>query len=305
MAHPWTAEVDLSAEQARALIDRQFPQLAPARVERIGEGWDNSAFRVDERLVFRFPRRKIAADLVLREARVLPLLAPHLHLSVPTPEYVGHSDETYPFPFTGYEFLDGATACSANWTEDARAANAAPLGRFLRELHGIPVTVETRAWAPGDEIFRADVARRLEGVQQRLRALETHAPEIDPAPLLEMAARLARSPLRTQPPVWVHGDLYARHLLVDTSRTLRGVIDWGDVHLGDPGIDLSIAFSFLPASARDPFRSAYGAIDGATWERARFRAIHYGAMLIEFGTAVADSSLRYAGSYALEHAPLD
>ncbi|MCH7839494.1 MAG: phosphotransferase [Planctomycetes bacterium] len=37
----------------------------------------------------------------------------------------------------------------------------------------------------------------------------------------------------------VHRDLYARHMLVDDDGRPCGVIDWGDVHVGDPAIDLS------------------------------------------------------------------
>lgn len=303
MARPWTPEVELSPDQARGLIERAFPALRPVRVEPMGEGWDNSAFLVNGSLVFRFPRRQVASDLVLREARVLPLLAPHIRLSIPGPEFVAQASESFPFPFIGYPFLDGATACRTEWTDETRAANAAPLGSFLRELHGIPVSAETRSWAPGDEIFRADMVRRLEGVQQRIRALETLAPQIATPPLLVLVEKLARAPGRTEPPVWVHGDLYARHLLVDSAHALRGVIDWGDVHLGDTAIDLSIAFSFLPATAREEFRAAYGSIDAPTWDRARFRAIHYGAMLVEFGKGVADPALESAGIYALREAP--
>jgi aminoglycoside phosphotransferase (APT) family kinase protein len=78
-----------------------------------------------------------------------------------------------------------------------------------------------------------------------------------------------------------------------------GVIDWGDVHLGDPALDLSIAFSFLPPGARAAFREAYGPIDAATWDRARFRALHYAVLLSDYGADVGGEAIRAAGEYAL------
>src|SRR6266849_3644209 len=39
--------------------------------------------------------------------RVLPLLAPHLPLPIPAPEFVGIPDEGYPYPFAGYELIPG------------------------------------------------------------------------------------------------------------------------------------------------------------------------------------------------------
>jgi aminoglycoside phosphotransferase (APT) family kinase protein len=80
------------------------------------------------------------------------------------------------------------------------------------------------------------------------------------------------------------------------------VIDWGDVHLGSPDLDLMIAFSFLPPAARVVFREAYGPLDAATWDRARHRALHYGISLLEYGIEVGDNALVAAGEYALRSA---
>jgi len=44
---PWTAEVAVDARLPGALIEEQFPQLAPAQVRRLGEGWDNAVFLVN------------------------------------------------------------------------------------------------------------------------------------------------------------------------------------------------------------------------------------------------------------------
>ena len=97
----------------------------------------------------------------------------------------------------------------------------------------------------------------------------------------------------------MHGDLYARHLIVDAHHTVTGVLDWGDVHLGDPAIDLTLAFTFLPPEARDAFRAAYGPIDDATWDRARFRAFHYGAALLQYGRSEGDTDIARVGLDAL------
>jgi aminoglycoside phosphotransferase (APT) family kinase protein len=298
-AREWDADVELGPEAAVRLIEAQFPALAPVRLESLGVGWDNLAFRVNDRFVFRFPRRRIAAALIEREARALPLLAPHLPLPVPAPEFVGAPAEGYPFPFSGYPLLPGTTADRVDWSQAERGRTAAPLARFLAALHGIPVDDATRGWAPGDEIERANIAKRAPRVKERLRGLDNRPGGADRALLLDRIDRLAATPAWTGPGCWVHGDFYARHLLVDADRCPCGVIDWGDVHLGDPALDLSIAFSCLPPGARAAFREAYGSIDAATWERARFRALHYSVLLIEYGTVAGDAAIRRAGEYAL------
>ena len=139
-------------------------------------------------------------------------------------------------------------------------------------------------------------------VKERLRALPPAPGGIDVDALRSLVDRLATTSSWRGPLRWVHGDLYARHLLVDEARRPCGVIDWGYVHLGDPALDLSIAFSFLPAEARSAFRETYGPIDAATWDRARIRALFYGAGLVDHGADVGDNAIRVAGGYALRAA---
>jgi aminoglycoside phosphotransferase (APT) family kinase protein len=43
-----------------------------------------------------------------------------------------------------------------------------------------------------------------------------------------------------RPPVWVHGDLDARNLLVRDAR-ITGVLDWNLLCVGDPACDVKLA----------------------------------------------------------------
>lgn len=100
----------------------------------------------------------------------------------------------------------------------------------------------------------------------------------------------------------VHGDLYARHLLKGDEGALCGVIDWGDLHLGDPALDLNVAYALLPPEDRAAFWSAYGDVDDATRARARFRALHYGVTLVWYGLDIGDEALIDVGALALSRA---
>lgn len=301
-AKRWDADLELSIGKAAGLIDRRFPILCPAQLELFGIGWDNTAYLVNGEYVFRFPRRRVAVPLIEHEIRILPLLAPHLPLPIPVPEFVGAPDDRFPYPFAGYRLIPGITADRAHCSDDDRAANAAALGRFLKALHLIPIDKQTRHGAPGDEIARADIAGRATILKDRIRSAAPTLPGIDSETLLKLVDRLASAPAHASASCWVHGDLYTRHLLVGKGDRLSGVIDWGDVHLGDPALDISIAFSFLPPEARALFREAYGSIHEATWDRSRFRAIHYGISLVEYGSDIGDEDIRAAGEYALRAA---
>lgn len=299
---PWQAEFTLTAERAAELIAEQFPELAPVTLEHLGTGWDNTAYVVNGRWVFRFPRRQVAARIIENEIQILPCLAPRLPVPVPVPRYVGRAAADYPHVFAGYELLAGTTACQVALTVDERMASAEPLARFLAALHGLPHDIAPIA--PGDEIARADMKLRVPLLLERLVAIEPHEPEVAQAGTAIRAAimTLSETPPWPGPLRWSHGDLYARHILIGDGRRVCGVIDWGDVHLGDPAIDLSIACSFLPAAAHPVFRAAYGAMDDDTWSRARYRAIFYGVTLVYYGRQIADAAIVEAGRAALRFA---
>lgn len=305
MANEWDADVELSADGARDLIEAQFPSLAPATLVLLGNGWDNTAFLVNDRYVFRFPRRQVAAALLENEARALLLIGTHLPLQVPAPEFIGKPDGGYPYPFCGYPYIAGVTACGVSWTDSQRAGTAASLARFLAALHGIAVEEASRVVLPGDTIARADLTKRVRLFREKLVALEPLPAGCSLQEILGRAEQLVATPAHPGPPCWVHGDLYVRHILVDNHRRPCGVIDWGDAHLGDPALDLCIAFGFLPASARADFRSAYGPIDEATWHRAQFRALYYGVVLIGYGRESGDNAIEAAGEYSLRSAMTD
>jgi aminoglycoside phosphotransferase (APT) family kinase protein len=302
----WTAEREVTPELASALIREQFPPLASGgapSIERLGVGWDNVAYLVGGTHVFRFPQRALAVPLVETEARLLPVIAPRLPLPVPVPLFFGRPSAAYPWPFQGYARLSGRSACGAGLDETARERLAVPLARFLRALHAFPADEAARLGAPGDTIGRADLPKRARETRERLadaraRRLFDGGDALD---AICAEAEAARS--STPPPALVHGDLYARHLLVDGAAALSGVIDWGDVHVGHPALDLSIAFGFLPPRAREAFFSAYGgAPDEGVLRHARLHALFYGVTLLLYGTDAADADLVREGRVGLAQA---
>jgi aminoglycoside phosphotransferase (APT) family kinase protein len=299
MTRPWDAEIVVDPPLARALIAEQFPGLAPARLEPLGAGWDNTAFLVNGTHVFRFPRRKIAATLIETEARILPAIAPRLPLPIPQPTLVGRADARYPWPFAGYSRIPGRPASAAALDESQRADAAEPIARFLAALHAITAPEAQRLGALPDTIGRLDAVKRAGKTRDRLHELVRSGTLEDIRPWLDLLDSIpTRTPLAT---ALVHGDLYADHILLDDHARPSGVIDWGDVHAGDPAIDLSIAHGFLPPAARDRFRRAYGPIDEATWQLARFRALTVAVTILHYAHDIGDPALAREARIALDH----
>ena len=299
---PWTPDVVVSPALAASLIDAQLPALAPVRLALLGQGWDNTAYLANDELVFRFPRRRIAYPLLEAEIRLLPRLAPRLSIPIPHPTFIGRMHDPHPWPFAGYPLLPGRTACSLALSDAQRTSLAAPLGRFLAELHAFPAAQARALGATGDTSGKLDLPRCLPVLHERLDRLQHDLPA-QVAAARRLVATLPRA-YTARADTLVHGDLYARHILIHDAGgacTLAGVIDWGDVHVGDRAVDLSLAWSLLPPAAHGSFCHAYGDIDAATWAMARFRALWSGTALVIYATEIGDIDLAREGRVVLGH----
>lgn len=300
MSPTWTPDIHIDSAMAKTLIAAQFPALNPHEVELLGEGWDNAAFMVDNTVLFLFPRRDIAIPLLEAEIRLLPLLAPQVSLEIPVPKYVGRATETYPACFMGYPLVPGIQGCEAAPGDESRAAFAPQLGRFLKELHAL-TDLGRKANLPLDTFRRTVPERVLERLTKHMQPCKQLMPADEIARLAALRDQLAGELAGYRPAALVlaHGDLYISHLMLNDSRELCGVIDWGDTHLGDPAVDLTVAWTALPKSAHESFREAYGTIDPTTWTMAKLRAMMYGFVLLDYGSNAHKPNLAREGRWIL------
>jgi aminoglycoside phosphotransferase (APT) family kinase protein len=244
----WSPEHVVHERLARRLIAGQC--FEPESLRLLGEGWDNTVWLVDERWAFRFPRREIAIPGVRRELATLAELAPQLPLRVPDPVHVGEPALGYPWPFFGAEAITGREVCDVDLTHDARCALGRPLGQFLRALHAADVSAEL----PADPMGRSNMRERVPRTAAALKEIES----LWAAPrrvfeALETAETIPAPDASTV----VHCDLHVRHILL-LGQIPCGVIDWGDVCRGDPGMDLALYWYLLPPDGRADFLAAYG-----------------------------------------------
>jgi aminoglycoside phosphotransferase (APT) family kinase protein len=89
----------------------------------------------------------------------------------------------------------------------------------------------------------------------------------------------------------VHGDLHVRHLLLDAADRVAGVIDWGDVCMADPAVDLSFAYAGLAGPARRAFLTAYGPVPAEREAAARTLALNLSATLAEYAASTGRDAL--------------
>lgn len=302
---PWTAERTVDAARAAELVGRAFPHLRDRPVVRLAEGWDNTVHVVDGVWAFRFPRRAIAVPAIRRQLLVLPRIATLLPLPIPVPELVATDDDPLdPWPFAGSRLLPGRELADAALSPEDRVPAAAAVGVFLRVLHA----PAARAALGPDLVLPIDPLRRgwpralIQNTREVLDQLV--ADEIwdrDPAveALLAEAERLGPP---AGDPVLVHGDLHVRHLLVDDAGAATGVIDWDDACLGDPAIDLALAYAAFSGPARAALLTHYGPVDAEQELRARHVAIRVSAFLASYAATTHRPALLAESRAALRRA---
>ena len=264
----------------RALIADQFPAWAELSVHPVSEGgWDNRTFRVGPDLVARLPSEAVYEAQVHREQRWLPHLRTHPPLEVPEPLALGQPGRGFPWAWSIYRWIPGATLASSHPRDTSELA--ADLAGFLNALHRAPAE---DAPSPSKENFfrSADLAV----YDQQLReALDLVARRIDTAAALAVWSTALASRW-SERPVWVHGDISLGNLLVRQGR-LAAVIDFGQLCAADPACDLAIAWTYFRGMDRSRFLN-HVEVDRATRERGRAWAL-WKAVIVAAGLATTNA----------------
>jgi aminoglycoside phosphotransferase (APT) family kinase protein len=253
---------DITPELVRALVAERFPQWSHLAVEPVElDGWDNTTFRLGEKLSVRLPSGDDYVPQVRKEHQWLPVLAPHLPLPIPEPLAVAEPSSRFGRPWSVYRWIPGAHATIERVPD--RTQFALDLADFLDSLYGIDASDGPRAsWE--HSAFRGCPLSVWDAHTRAVVAdLE---PEVDARNCRAVWSR-ALATAWDKPPVWFHGDTTASNLLVRDGR-LRAVIDFGCAAVGDPACDLVIAWTFFEGDSRRAFRDRIY-MDDDTWARAR------------------------------------
>jgi aminoglycoside phosphotransferase (APT) family kinase protein len=185
-------------------------------------GWDSVAVDIDGEWILRVARRDEVAATYRVEIALLPELAPAFPVTVPVPVRTG-PDWILTRRIAGEPFHTGA--------------EIRPLGELLTALHAFDVERALQLGAKTHDP-QTDVERFRSHVLPLLDPDERGVAEA----LLDEHAAAAYTPHLT------HADLGPEHVLVERGR-ISGVIDWTDMRVGDPAIDLAWALDASPEIA--------------------------------------------------------
>jgi aminoglycoside phosphotransferase (APT) family kinase protein len=261
-------EIDISTDLAAKLIAGQFPQWAGLPVRAVtSAGTECVLYRLGDDLVIRLPRRPgKSLDSLLTEG-VLARLAPFLPVPVPELMAEGRPTADYPASWGVLRWLEGDTPVEGHLT--APGLLAVDLADFLLALWRIDLAEVDLAGCPA--AYRGGPL--AEEHEFTLGAIERVRDQIDADAARTIWDDAMELPAWDGPHTFVHADMMPGNVVTRDGR-LSAVIDFGTAGIGDPSVDLIVAWMLLPDHARPAFRRATG-VDAATWLRGRARALSW------------------------------
>jgi aminoglycoside phosphotransferase (APT) family kinase protein len=202
-------------------------------VTRVGSGWDNEVYLVDEEWMFRFPRNAEQVPWVEREIALMPVVSAALGSLAPRFEKIGRPTTDFPYPFVGYERIDGVGADTIEVRD--QDALARDLADAYTRVHTIDPSLVPRTpdgWE--DETWHDWRVHDAEDIEDLPEVLP---PEVREKALPFIMGDVAPPGLIDVPRV-VHNDICGDHVLVEPATgRLTGLIDWADMMAGDPVLD--------------------------------------------------------------------
>ena len=259
-------ELDIDAALVARLIAAQFPQWADLPIVKApSAGTDHAMYRLADDMVVRLPRIPGAARQVDKEQRWLPHLAPQLPLQVPVPLGRGVPGQGFPMPWSVYAWLDGENAFDRPII-DLRDA-AIELGGFVAALRSVDATGGPQSSRGGPVSARDDDVRAAIGDLGADGTIDGEAAAAAWKQVLALPQWEGKSS-------WLHSDLMPGNLLTRHGR-LTGVIDFGELGIGDPACDLIPGWYLFGGDTRELFRAAAD-VDDTTWARGRGWALCLG-----------------------------
>lgn len=234
------------------IIRKSFPHVERENIKLFSDGWDHDVLLVNGETAFRFPRRKDCADKLPVEVDLLNAFYPYSPVTIPQLDL--HSDSELEFPFVTYRFIKGkrfSREVASLFSDREKITIAAQLGDFLSKLHTFPLN-KLKSKKIDKDFIVDEWSARLIGIRKDIFPLITDTEkEWTEKLILNFLNTVRKSEIRF---CVIHADIAPEHIIINPkTHQLAGVIDFGDVEIGDPAYD----FGFLGRYGQEFLNTVY------------------------------------------------
>jgi len=230
--------VNLSSKKTHYIdqIKAHFPNLYFAS-QLITKGWDNDALILDNKIVFRFPKKDVYARRFKGEIELLQYLSTKTNISIPEYCYLPDNRD-----FGGYMIIPGTELTLeifTSLTEYQKLTIAEQLGEFLSILHETPLKKATETiYTETDDYWWSEKHAKnvIAGLHKKVFPKLNYEEQNWIDQLFQAYLSL---PLTGQKTL-THSDFVDDHIFIDNNKgCVTGIIDFSDMEISDPAFDFS------------------------------------------------------------------
>lgn len=229
-------DIDSKKNFIRETIEDNFEDFTVHNIKKLGEGWMSNAYLLNDEYVFRFPKEKEGNVDLEKEIKALPILREKITLQIPNFEYVGK--QINGFKFVGYKILKGKILDKEEFnilSSDIKSKLANQIANFMNEINLVQIN-NYRNFNVCINDFYVDYMDTFSELKEKVFPIFN----ID---LQYYITRKFEEYLNNRVnfnyiPKLIHADLSLNHMLYNEERReFTGIIDFGDMHIGDPDFD--------------------------------------------------------------------
>lgn len=226
----------MDTDFAKDRISEKFPCLPIINIESAGEGEDNIAFSVNDDLIFLFPKRNKSCERLKIRHALLPEVQKGITTKIPVFDFYA-TTEAGKTAFVGYKKIRGMSRYPKDLERDEASLHRAlaQMAEFAAQLHAFPVERASEAGVP-----KASYEKRITTWLGEFKSFADGLVSPETMRFVESSFQrhLADQSNFAFKPTLVHSDLLMHNMLFDLSGNLSGVIDFGDLVIGNPEYDL-------------------------------------------------------------------
>jgi len=211
-------------------IRQEFPELKWKKAVHNVEGWDHYVLILDNKYVFRFPRKADYRSQLFSEISLLKYLKGKINFQIPDYKFIAKDKS-----FAGYEMIQGVQLKKNIFDHLPQATKdtvAKQLAQFFTAVHNVPPKIAKKFVMGHDDpkkVYLDTVVKSKKFVFPRIAKPYRQS-------LLDFFQKIKN--IKFPKKTLIHYDIYYTHILFDTNKKrLTGVIDFDDKNFEDPAVD--------------------------------------------------------------------
>ena len=233
--------MDKILERALSIIKESYTETKFEDFSIVGSGFGSFVIESNDGIIFRIAKNLETAKQYVMECKVLPQLMKYLDLNIPNPIWHMFNATSAPYGIMAYRKLEGNSIDPIVFNklnQRNRSVIAKEVANFIVSIHQLPYERLGLEGVPKMKTDKKTLAAlredTLEFLKRKLTAEEYRKME-DWWEELSSDDNFFR-----YKPTLCHGDAWHENILVDDDYShVIGVIDFSNMVIGDPAVDLA------------------------------------------------------------------